>query len=133
MAKLSLKDAIIALREEGRSYREISEMTGCSPEYARTIWARSSRIVMPGSHADGMCKYCGKKLEETKITKPRQFCNDKCCDAYFNAKKARKPYILICEYCQREFVSYGVPKRRFCSRECQSLAMKEKDHEKQAV
>ena len=31
-------------------------------------------------------------------------------------------YVLVCEYCGNEFVAYGNPKKRFCSRECQTLA-----------
>ena len=128
MAKMTQKEIIIALREEGFSYQEIAKIAGCTVDFARTVWSRASRMQKPEEHSDGVCKFCGKKLEGTKVTKPRQFCDDKCCDAYFNERKAHKPYILICELCGKEFISFGAPKKRFCGRDCQTEAAREKKY-----
>ncbi len=127
MAKLTQQELIIALRKDGLSYEEISSLAGCTPEYARNIWSRaySKETAQPKS---GFCKFCGKKLEDKNVTKPRLFCDDHCCNAYYAQGKKRKVYRLICERCGLEFLSIGVPKRRFCSRECQTLAALEKKH-----
>ena len=133
MAKLDQKELIIALREGGQPFQKIAEMTGCSSDFARTVCSRADRMRKKSPKLDGICKYCGRKLDGTKVTKPRQFCDDKCSDAYFNAKKGRKLYVLECEYCKREFVSCGVPKRRFCSRDCQKQAAQRKCYGEEAV
>lgn len=126
-SKLQQKDLIIALREEGLSYREISERTGASSEYARSVYSRAQRKKNHQfSVTDGICKFCGERLTYTAGAKKKQFCNDACRISYYNQHNLRKPYIRDCEYCGQEFVAYGYPKKRFCSRECQTLARRGK-------
>ena len=119
---ISQKDLIIAYREAGLSYREIAEKTQTSEEYCRTIWSRTNRDNDSSAHDDGLCRYCGQPLIFTEKAKKKQFCSDQCRNDFHNREKMRKPYIRTCEYCKTEFVAYGYPKKRFCSRECQTLA-----------
>ena len=132
MAKLDLKDIIIAMRVKGASYKEIVDKTGCSGEYARKVWSKASCQSVRAKKPAETCKCCGKELKQTPGAKPKIFCDKKCCSDYHNEKKKHKPYVRICEFCNKEFVSYGYPKKRFCGRDCQTEAAREKKHESAA-
>lgn len=126
-SKMQQKDLIIALREEGLSYKEISERTGATSEYARSVYSRAMRKRNHQfSVSDGICRFCGERLIYTKGAKKKQFCNDECRTNFYNQQNQHKLYIRTCEYCGQEFVAYGYPKKRFCSRECQTLARRGK-------
>ena len=137
MAKyLQQRDLIIVLREEGLSYKEIAERTGTSSEYARTVCSKASRMTQKNkkdNQSDDMCRYCGKRLVYTPGAKRKEFCDDKCRSMYYSQQKMRKPYIRRCEYCGLEFVAYGYPTKRFCCRECRTLAERKRRNEKLAV
>ena len=127
MAMTEQKKLIIAYRSQGLSYKEIAEKLGVSIDFARTVYSRANRAnrehTDPGS--EGICKNCGNPLQFTEGKKKKLFCCPECRDKYHNRQKSRKAYILVCEYCGNEFVAYGNPDRRFCSRECQTLAGRE--------
>ena len=61
------------------------------------------------------CRQCGKPILQVKGRKAKCFCSDKCRNAWWNAhpeKVQRKAYYhLTCEYCGKEFISYGNWKR----------------------
>ena len=99
MAKFNQKDLIVAMREEGCSYREIGEKLGCSEEYARNVYFRAHKKSSKPSSGE-TCLFCGNPLVNTKGAKPKKFCNDKCCANYHNKKNLHKPYLRICEYCK---------------------------------
>ena len=124
MAKTELKDLIIAYRNEGLSYANIAEKLGVTAEYARNIYSRDRRRKNTDKmcHTDNFCMNCGKQLVHTDGKKKKIFCDNKCRNEYHNRQHAHIPYLCICEYCGIEFVVYGNPKKRFCSRECQTLA-----------
>lgn len=124
MAKSEQKDLIVVYRNQGLSYAEIAEKLNVTPEYARTVFSRDRR---KDNHAatpvqSGVCRCCGKPVQSIDGKKEKFFCSPECRDKYHNQQKSRKPYVLACEYCGNEFVAYGNPKKRFCSRECQTLA-----------
>ena len=124
MAKTELKDRVVAYRNDGLSYKEIAEKTNVSVDYARAIYSRARRkdnsIISDGP--DGTCRYCGEPLQYIDGKKKKLFCCQKCSDDFRYQKKKREPYVLVCELCGHEFVAYGNPNKRFCSRECQTLA-----------
>ena len=124
MANTHLKRLIVTYRNDGLSYKEISEKTGIAENYARAVFSRAHRLDKNESSVipDGACRCCGKLLQYTIKKKKKQFCCSECRDSYHNQRKSHKPYVLVCEYCGNEFVAYGNPKKRFCSRECQTLA-----------
>ncbi len=68
------------------------------------------------------CRQCGKAILQIKGRKAKHFCSDKCRTAWWNShpeKVQRKAYYHItCEYCGREFESYGNKNRKYCSRTC---------------
>lgn len=68
------------------------------------------------------CRRCGKPILQVKGRKAKYFCSDRCRNAWWNAhpeQVQRKAYYrLTCEYCGKEFVSYGNRNRKYCSRLC---------------
>ena len=125
MAKyLQQRDLILILREEGLSYKEIAERTDTNPEYARYVCSKANRAMQKQkeNQSDGICRFCGKKLTYTPGAKRKEFCDDKCRSDYYSQQKMRKPYVRRCEHCGKEFVSYGYPKKRFCCRDCRTMA-----------
>ena len=126
------KDLIVAYREEGLSYREIADKTGTSEQFCRTVCSRASRKKQQSRPEPemGLCRECGKLLVNLPGHKPKQFCSDDCRNRFHNWEKMHKPYILTCEHCHNEFVAYGYPKKRFCSRECQNAARKGGEHDR---
>lgn len=130
MVNTEQKELIITYRNDGLSYKEIAEKIGVTREYARTVCSRANRRkeidgMIPVT--DDVCKSCGKPLSRTDGKKKKQFCDDQCRNNYYNRKNMHKPYVLTCEHCGNEFVAYGNPHKRFCSRECQTLSRKERD------
>ena len=123
------KDLIIAYRKDGMSYREIAEKTHTTEDYCRTVWSRANREIrvipaVPDFYKD--CRYCGKPLEHTPGAKKKQFCDDTCRNKFHNQLKLKKAYVRTCEHCGSEFIAYGYPKKRFCSRDCQTAASRKK-------
>lgn len=125
MAKdLRLIGLILAYREEGLSYEDIAKRTGVSSAYARNICSRDRRKrnhKQENKTVADVCRFCGAPLIRTSGAKKKDFCDDKCRSDYHNQCKKRKPYICTCKCCGLEFISYGYPDRKFCSRECQTL------------
>lgn len=68
------------------------------------------------------CRQCGKPVMQHKGKKAKYFCSDRCRNAWWNAhpeKVQRKAYYrLTCQFCGKEFVSYGNKNRKYCSRLC---------------
>lgn len=124
MANTDLKNLIIAYRNIGLAYKEIAKKTGVSSEYARTVCSRSKRTSVKKEQLkpNGVCKCCGKQLDMTGVKRNRLFCDTKCRNDFNNHIYGHMPYICVCEFCGHEFVAYGNPRKRFCSRECQTLA-----------
>ena len=124
MAKTDLKDRIIAYRNDGLAYSEIAKKLGVTSEYARTVYSRSKRASQKDVHLKptGFCIRCGKTIDITGNKRNRLFCDDKCRSEFHNQRSLHTPHICICEHCGNEFVAYGNPNKRFCSRECQYLA-----------
>ena len=124
MAKSEQKDLIIAYRNRGLSYSDIAARLGVTAECARTVFSRANRASRKNDQTrpNGFCKNCGKQLDMVGNHRKRLFCDDKCRSEFHNQKVLHTPYICVCENCGHEFVSYGNPAKRFCSRECQILA-----------
>ena len=111
------KDIVVALRNQGKSYREIAQIANVSEANARSICSRVDKTC-----ADGLCRFCGINLTYVAGKKQKQFCSDKCRSDWHNQQNQHKPYDRVCEYCGDKFVSFGYPNKRFCSRNCRTLA-----------
>ena len=117
---INQKDIIVALRGQGMSFHDIAQIAKVKETYARTVCSRTNRKKKPT--AEDMCRYCGAKLTHITGKKHKQFCSDKCRSDWHNQQSQHKPYVRVCEYCGNEFVSFGYPNKRFCSRDCRTLA-----------
>lgn len=117
------KQAILTMRQHGRTCPEIASMLLLSPNTVKSICYRSGIGVQQSEAADvNVCKNCGNPLSQVEGVKKRSFCSDKCRYNWWNQRRSRRPYRLICYQCGKEFISYGNKKRKFCSRECYNLS-----------
>lgn len=70
----------------------------------------------------GNCRQCGRSITQPTGRKVKNFCSDRCRNAWWNSHQGlvnRKAYYkLICQFCGKEFTSYGNSKRKYCSRLC---------------
>lgn len=122
------KEMIVAMRNAGMSYTDIARFAGVTETNARNIYSRAIRKTTVNS--EGTCRFCGLPLTYTDGAKKKQFCSDKCRFSWHNQQSMKRPYIRTCEQCGVEFVSIGYPKKRYCSRNCRTLAEREgKRHE----
>ncbi len=124
MAKTE-QNLIIAYLNKGLSNDEIATKVGVTKEYVRTVCSRKRRAKnRRPDGSNGTCVYCGKPLDMSGNHRSRSFCDYKCRKKYYNQTEMRTPYICTCAQCGLEFVAYGFPEKRYCSRECQTLARK---------
>lgn len=112
------------LRTQGIMPTEISKITGIKLETIKSYFKRHKNM-MPKSIK---CLNCGKTLTTTKGKKNKKFCCDKCRNQYWNSHldqvNKQAYYKLVCEYCGKEFLSYGNKRRKFCSRECYKKSLR---------
>lgn len=68
------------------------------------------------------CRQCGAPILQVKGRKVKLFCSDICRNAWWKAHPERinrkAYYHMNCEYCGKEFLSYGNQNRKYCSRAC---------------
>ena len=69
-----------------------------------------------------VCKNCGEPLKQTPGARRKVFCDNHCRYEWWNRTRAKKPYLLTCYHCGKQFTSYGNRKRKFCGRECYLLS-----------
>lgn len=117
------KNAILALRQQGRSYRDIAEHLILSPNTVKSVCRRSGvNMPKPDMSTPDVCKNCVTPLPQSIGGRKRSFCCDKCRYAWWNQNRRMRPCRLICYYCGKEFISYGNKKRKYCSRKCYILS-----------
>ena len=106
------------MRSRDKSAADIAIALGLSVNTVRSYIRRhpSKDAVQVG------CRQCGKPVMQHKGRKAKYFCSDRCRNAWWNAhpeKVQRKAYYrLTCQFCGKEFVSYGNKNRKYCSRLC---------------
>lgn len=117
------KDAILTMRQQGCSYREIAERLILSPNTVKSVCRRGGvNVRQPEVSASDICKNCGAPLLPSTGGRKRTFCSEKCRYAWWNHNRRKQPYRLTCRWCGRPFISYGNRKRKFCGRECYILS-----------
>lgn len=106
------------MRNRGKSAMDIAVALQISINTVRSYIRRHPLTDTPQAG----CRQCGKPIFQATGRKAKYFCSDKCQNTWWNAhpeKIQRKAYYhLICEYCGKEFISYGNQKRKYCSRNC---------------
>lgn len=106
------------MRSHGKSAADIAIALGLSVNTVRSYIRRHP----PKDAVQVGCRRCGKPVMQVKSRKAKYFCSDRCRNAWWNAhpeKVQRKAYYrLTCQFCGKEFVSYGNKNRKYCSRLC---------------
>lgn len=110
--------ALNTMRTNGKPASEIAIALRISANTVRSYIKRHPRQ----SSGDCACRYCGSGIVQTKGRKIKLFCSDRCRNAWWkeHPEKINKKayYTLPCEYCGKEFTSYGNKNRKYCSRAC---------------
>lgn len=106
------------MRSHDKSAADIAIALGLSVNTVRSYIRRH----LPKDAVQVGCRQCGKPVMQHKGRKAKYFCSDRCRNAWWNAhpeKVQRKAYYrLTCQFCGKEFVSYGNKNRKYCSRLC---------------
>ena len=92
------KHSILQMRRGGMTFAEIGEALDLSSNTVKSVCRRNT-------------------LKERKV-----FCSNHCRYEWWNRTRAKKPYLLTCYHCGKQFTSYGNRKRKFCGRECYLLS-----------
>jgi len=83
------RQAIHRLRGEGLSYAKISALTGISENTVKSYCRRndlgSVATEIPDTPVGSFCRQCGSPLTQTKGSKPKRFCSDKCRMTWWNS------------------------------------------------
>ena len=115
------KNQICKLRNKGLSYRKIAEQTGFSENTIKSFFRREN-LRNDEKEINKKCKYCGKKLVQTKGHRPKKFCSDKCRFAWWKSAESEipedSPYIFKCKNCGKKFNRCGKKDRKYCSFGC---------------
>ena len=122
------KEHVINLQRQGLGSKAIAEETRININTIKTFLRRhpisQDEIYIAESH----CKNCGKPITIIPGHRPRQFCSDNCRMSWWavNRDKLNKKawYDLVCNYCGKEFRSYGDAKQKYCCRKCYDDARK---------
>lgn len=122
------KNTITSMRGEGYGYAAIAQVLSISKNTVKTFCYRNGLtgrrqqngvLVLPSTTH---CKNCGNLISVKSSTKPRKFCSDKCCRAWFHSHRVpentKGQHSYICENCGTVFIVYGNVKRKYCSHQC---------------
>ena len=75
-----MNEQIIAMRQAGRGYTDISNETGTSINSIKSICSRKK--IKPITYEK--CLECGKPLEQKEKRKRKKFCCKRCKDIWWN-------------------------------------------------
>ena len=127
---LTEKETIRYWRGEGLGYKAIAAKTGLTASAVKGYCQRSG-LGGDAQTLRDLCRHCGKPIVQQPKRKPRKFCCDACCQAWWNSHaflvEKRANYKLRCAHCGREFISYGNRGRKYCGHPCYIAARFGKD------
>ena len=115
---------VSSLRAQGMGYGAIARKVGISENTVKSFCRRNAQKEdKPVTGADEhQCLCCGTPVAQNAGRKEKKFCSDKCRMAWWNSHqseiKKEAYYTLVCQFCGKEFESYGNQRRKFCSRKC---------------
>ena len=110
-------NAITDMRLKGCGASAIAAVLRLSPNTVKSYMRRHPDL--PGTHR---CARCGSIFAQPEGRREKKFCSDKCRTSWWNIhqEKINKKayYTLVCQYCGKEYESYGNKNRKYCSRVC---------------
>ena len=119
--KEEIKQKIIDSRLAGKSYSTIAKALMLSENTIKSVCRRNISAATK-KEVILFCKTCGASLQIGLPGKPKKFCSESCRRDWWkmhDKQIARKAFYNInCEFCHKEFSSYGNNQRKFCSHEC---------------
>ena len=116
---MRLQDKIVInnMRMEGHTPSVIAGKLGIPASTVRSFIHRNP--VVPNTK---QCLQCGRPVVQPKGRREKKFCSDSCRMAWWNSHQdavdRKAYYTLTCEYCGKEFESYGNKNRKYCCRAC---------------
>ena len=116
---MRLQDKIVInnMRMEGHTPSVIATQLGIPASTVRSFIHRNPDV--PNTK---QCLQCGKPVLQPKGRREKKFCSDRCrmdwWNSHQNAVNRKAYYTLTCEYCGKEFESYGNKNRKYCCRAC---------------
>lgn len=124
------KEQIALLRSQGESYARIADSMGLSENTVKSYCRRNGITPLTTQESDPgtVCDQCGQPLVHTPGTRKKRFCSNKCRMQWWyshpETMQRKAVYHFTCPICGMEFISYGNPKRIYCSRACFGIARK---------
>lgn len=123
------KKEIKRLRESGAGYTAIAGKMGIPKETVRSFCRRNGLAggaakgrPEEGLAQDGVCRECGKPLQQKAGVKRRAFCSRECREKWWHSHpgevRQRAVYSFTCSGCGQPFTAYGNAGRKYCSHEC---------------
>ena len=116
---MRLQDKIVInnMRMEGHTPSVIAAKLGIPASTVRSFIHRNPEV--PNTK---QCLQCGRPVLQPKGRREKKFCSDRCRMDWWNshqdAVNRKAYYTLACEYCGKEFESYGNKNRKYCCRAC---------------
>ena len=127
-----IKEKMIELREQGLGYRKIAQEVGLNVGSVTIFFRR-----LKEKQNTTFCKYCGRKVEQTKGHRQKIFCDEGCRRHWWCQHResgCRKAFYTIkCKQCGKTFEVYGNPQRVYCSWECYSVHRIKNSRENQKI
>lgn len=123
------KQQITQMREQGRTYSEISESLSIAVGTIKAFCSRkapkASAVPVPVVQAtitEGRCKRCGQPLINTPGHRQKTFCSSSCQRKYWQEHKEllrHDSFVTItCPACGKQFSDYAGHRRKYCSHSC---------------
>ena len=123
------KRKVSDLRRAGMGYTETARLAGVSRDAVRSFCRRNGlagQAAQDGQEdaqaQEGICRECGKPLQQTAGVKRRAFCSRECREKWWHGHpeqiRQRAVYSFICAGCGKQFDVYGDSRRKYCSHGC---------------
>ena len=123
------KRKVSDLRRAGMGYTETARLAGVSRDAVRSFCRRNGLAGQAAQDGQedaqaqkGICRECGKPLQQTAGVKRRAFCSRECREKWWHGHpeqiRQRAVYSFICAGCGKQFDVYGDSRRKYCSQGC---------------
>ena len=123
------KRKVSDLRRAGMGYTETARLAGVSRDAVRSFCRRNGlagQAAQDGQEdaqaQEGICRECGKPLQQTAGVKRRAFCSRECREKWWHGHpeqiRQRAVYSFTCAGCGEQFDVYGDSRRKYCSHGC---------------